>query len=328
MCGLGTAAECATIFPVAELLILHNTSSRRGRRVAALVRELLPELAGGQTVEWAALAELGKAAPPARRLVAVGGDGTVNAAATWLQERGLNVPLAVVPAGTGNNLARGLGIALKTPDACRVALRSQRLRSVDAVLYRARGESGARLMVQTAALGFPADIAGLYDRLRRHAILRFLFRPLGTQVYRLLAIPGLVYQKYLERRGKGLLEVRCRLPDEMLEETVFAVFLGNERSLGGNFDTCPRAQLDDGLLDICMVRAGTGERYLRVFRRAARGTHLELERTVLYRQSPGPVEIRLSEPRPMLVDGDLWVRSDEYRLEVLPRRFQVTVGES
>src|SRR5678816_4908666 len=60
--------------------------------------------------------------------------------------------------------------------------------------------------------------------------------------------------------------VQCVLPEETLEERVIAIFIGNERSLGGEFQPCPKARIDDGLMDLCFVRAGTGESYLRLFR--------------------------------------------------------------
>jgi diacylglycerol kinase family enzyme len=175
-------------------------------------------------------------------------------------------------------------------------------------------------------MGFPAEIASLYDGLRKRRAFRWLLRPTGPYAYRIIAFLGLAWQKCLEKRGRNLLEVRLSLPGETIEETVFAVFIGNERSLGGNFIPCPLAEPDDGLLDVCLVRAGTGTSYLRLFSKIVRGCHTDLEQVVLYRQSAGPLELRLSSPTPFLVDGDLWVRSAMYRVEVLPQELQVVRG--
>jgi diacylglycerol kinase family enzyme len=116
------------------------------------------------------------------------------------------------------------------------------------------------------------------------------------------------------------------MPGETIDEKTFAVFIGNERSLGGNFFPCPRAEVDDGKLDLCLVRAGTGASYFDLFRRIARGDHLALERTVVYRQTPGPLEIGLSKPSPFLADGDLWVTSNRFVLRMLRHRFEVITG--
>ncbi len=261
------------------------------------------------------------------RLIVIGGDGTLSAVSEWLIERDHDCPIAIVPAGTGNNLARGLGLPLDTVRALEIAFRGERLRALDAVRYQGKAEGRARIMIQTAALGFPAEIAARYDALRRHSFFRYLCAPAGPYVYRLLALAGLGEQRRKERRGENLLDVECRLPGERLRETVFAIFLGNEKSLGGNFCPCPRAEVDDGLLDICLVRAGTGAGYLRLFRSVIRGEHLALERTVVYRQTRGPVEIELSAPSLFLADGDLWLKDSSFRLEVLPHRFRVIVKD-
>ncbi len=238
-------------------------------------------------------------------------------------ERGVERPLGVIPAGTGNNLARGLGIPLDPAAACRVAFESDRTVPLDVVLYRTAEENRDRLIIQSGALGFPAEIALRYDRLRRHRLFRFCARPLGTYVYRVLALSGLIAQAWRERRGRPPLRVRCEVDGEVIEENVLAVFIGNEKSLGGNFQPCPLANTVDGLVDICIVRADVGQSYLSLLAQVKNGTHLALEDSVVYRQSARPVEFRLSRAAPLLADGDLWARGDHYRLEVVPRRFQI-----
>jgi diacylglycerol kinase family enzyme len=182
------------------------------------------------------------------------------------------------------------------------------------------------VVIQTAALGFPAKVAWRYAALRQHSVFRHLARPAGPYVYQLLAYLGLATQKRRERRDENLLQVKCTLPGEPFEETVFAIFIGNERSIGGNFHPCPLAEVDDGQLDLCFVRAGTGQSYLELFRALTRGEHLALNETIVYRQTQGPVELELSLPCSFLADGDLWVKDKRFRLEVLPRRFEVVTG--
>jgi diacylglycerol kinase (ATP) len=313
---------------VPERLFVHNPASRNGSRIAGRVRAELarqdPASAAGAC--WVALQDLPSFSSLPGRVIVVGGDGSINAAATWLRSRGWRSPLAIVPAGTGNNLARGLGVPLETSQALRLAIHGAATRQLDAILYRAGGTGETRLWVQSAALGFPAEIAARYDALRRHRLFRLLCRPAGPYVYRVLAFLGLAGQKRNERLGTNLLEVECATADERLRETVFAIFLGNDGSLGGNFHPCPRAVVDDGALDLCLIRAGTGAKYLKLFRSIVRGEHLTLEKTVVYRQIRGPLSLSLNKPCRFLADGDLWVESDWFDLEVEARRFQVIVG--
>ena len=319
--------------PMHETVILHNPGSRRAARAARDLRVLLSSAgtAAGGIFRWVAIRDLGGLEAIPERMIVVGGDGTINAAVTWLESRGRSCPLAVIPAGTGNNLARGLGIPLRLEEALEIALHGREIRSLDAVLYReedgsGRTVAGKRWMVQMAALGFPADMAGVYDRLRRNAAFRFFAAPLGTYVYRIIGLAGLMAQRRLEKSGKNVLQVRLDLPDEHIQVPALALLFCNAKSLGGNFLPGPLARVDDGLLDICLIRAGTGMGNLKLFRRVAKGTHLSLDSAVIYRQTRGPVEVELSAPRRLLADGDLWVESRRYRFEVLPGRFQVVVA--
>jgi len=266
-------------------------------------------------------------AEPPSRLIALGGDGTVNTAVGWLLKKEYRCPVGIVPAGTGNNLCRGLGVPLEPEAAFRLALSGEKTRELDAIEIRTGdSEADPLYMIQTSAFGFPADIALQYDRLRRHRLFRWLVFPLGPSLYRLLALAGLASQKVREWRGKDLLDVRCSFPGEELRETILAGFVGNEKSLGGGFVPCPKAAFDDGLIDVCFLRARTGASYLKTFRDVIRGTHLSAESTVVYRQTPGPVEIELSMKVPLLVDGDLPVVSDRYTYSLIPRRIELIVG--
>ncbi|MEE8141652.1 MAG: diacylglycerol kinase family protein [Planctomycetota bacterium] len=304
------------------ITVLFNPKARTGSRVLPRLRSIAAELAS--ELRWVALEELAELREAAGRLIVVGGDGTVNAACRWLLDHGATIPLAIVPVGTGNNLARGLRCPLNPETAFRQALVSHRTRPLDVIRIESEENTPAQLMVQSAALGFPARIAERFERLRKHRAFRFLFRPSGPSVYRLLSVPSLLSQIF-SRRDRSL-TVRLSLPKENFEETALAIFFGNEGSMGGNFLPCPRAQLDDGLLDICIVRDQRAFRFLPLFRRVMRGEHLELTEEVVYRQSEGPIEVHLAEPAPLLIDGDLPLICRHYKLEVLRHRIQCIVS--
>lgn len=311
-------------------MLLFNPSSRNGTIITRRVREQLRRHGVAAQLDWVPLQALSAVDSIPARIIVIGGDGTINAAAEWLLRREHSCPLGIVPAGTGNNLARGLGLPLETGAAMRVAFAEtvgpggSFLRGIDGIAYQGgSGDGSSRVIVQTAALGYPAHVASRYDELRRRPLFRGLCRPVGPHVYRLLALLGLWAQKRREQGGESLLELECRLPGETLKETVFAIFIGNERSLGGNFYPCPQALLDDGKVDLCFVRAGTGKSYLKLFQQILKGTHLSLEETIVYRQTQGPVDLRLSAPSELLADGDLWLKDSQFHLEVLPGRFEV-----
>jgi diacylglycerol kinase (ATP) len=107
---------------------------------------------------------------------------------------------------------------------------------------------------------------------------------------------------------------------------VLAVFVGNDPTLGGGFHPCPRASLDDGLLDLCIVRSSGGTPLLPLLQSVGRGDHLALARDVEYRQTRGPIAISFSRPTPFLADGDIWLSSTAYVVEVVPGALPVVVG--
>ena len=276
---------------------------------------------------WVPLAEVEAAvADGAGRIIAIGGDGTVTAVASAMAAAATPAPIGIVPAGTGNNLARGLGVPLDPRRAFALALSATHTRKIDAIRYSAGAANPARFALQTTALGFAADVAGRYDALREGAVFRAIARPFGQQIYRVLAVLGMRDQIRRERRG-DLGQIRLRFPGEEFAETVFAIFIGNERSLGGDFFPCPEAKIDDGLIDVCIVRAGTGRSYLKLLKSVTRGEHLAFTDAVVYRQTAGPIEIELDRPHRLLADGDLWEESDRYRLEVLPSVVEFLIGD-
>ncbi len=322
--------------------VLYNPSSRQGGRVAAALRRLpLPSPSArspSPELDWVALdfrsgdAGMGIdsiAAPD--RVIVIGGDGSVNAAFEWLHRLGRSAtdcPVGIVPAGTGNNLCRGLSLPLEPAAAFHLALHGERLRRIDALLFSAPGANGqaTRLSVQSATLGFATEIAAQYDRLRRRRWLRPILKPLGPQIYRLLAARGLTTLRRPEGLRRATLRLRLELPGgASSDENIVAAFVGNERSLGGKFFPCPGARLDDGKADICYVRADA-DSFLAVFRAISRGEHLDRPE-IAYHQTHGPVQLRLDRPAPLLVDGDVWLSADHFRVEVLPSRFAIVVPE-
>ena len=309
-----------------EYTVIYNKRSRRGAVAERVLRTMATgSVDDGVRLTWIPLSELERTARAPDRLVVVGGDGTVNAACEWLHRTGHSCPIGIVPAGTGNNLVRGLELPLDVRAAFRLALTGSKTRAIDAILYRSGEDARERIIIQSAALVFPAEIAAQYDRLRQRAWMRWIFRPLGPYIYRLLALLGIARQVWNEKRTR-LVHTTTHLPGEDLEETALALFIGNERSLGGNFFPCPRARVDDGLMDLCLVRAGTGTSYLKLFRSISRGAHLEQTKDILYRQTSGPMTIRLDQPSWMVADGDLWISSDRFELELRAAYYRFVVG--
>jgi diacylglycerol kinase (ATP) len=307
------------------IAIVHNPSARKGAATEAMVREWAPRIAPGAVLTWHALTELKEFPVDTERLIAIGGDGTVNATVEWAYRAGHNCPIAIVPAGTGNNLAKAVGLDLPLAPALRVALCGQRIRQVEAILIRA-DDGREKLMVQSGALGFAARVAMRYDHLRTSQIFRLLARPLGTQIYRLMSALR-VLRLMLRPAPQDALDVRWQIGNGGWESVhALGFFIGNDDTLGGDFSPCPLALMDDGLIDICALPAMRGTALLKLFRQVVRGEHLA-HPGVVYGQTADEIKLELSRPEPLLIDGDVWCELRSFSLRALPGHLRLVVGD-
>ena len=212
-------------------------------------------------------------------LVAVcGGDGTVRNVATVLA--GTGVPMALLPSGTGNLLARNLMVPLEVEAAARVAAHG-RTQAVDV----GRTDDGECFLVM-AGTGF--DAAMLRDTSDRAKVwlssaayflsgFRHLRGPLATYD---LEVDGVA----LRRKGR-------------------AVLIGNVSALQGGLELLPGARHDDGLLDVAVLAPRTLREWWHLARRIGIGR--APGEKVLERWTARTVTVRSSPAQPVQYDGDL-----------------------
>ena len=173
----------------------------------------------------------------ARLVVAWGGDGTVNEVASELIFG--QTPIAIVPAGSGNGLARDLGAARQPGRALAEALGAAP-RAIDA------GRFGGHLFFSVAGVGFDAHVAGRFDR---GAFGR------GQAAYlRICAWELLVYRSATYRVGHGStfqpVEEEPGTRSAPTARRALLVTVANSSQFGGGACIAPSARLDDGRLDL------------------------------------------------------------------------------
>jgi diacylglycerol kinase (ATP) len=306
------------------IVIVHNPSSRNGAVTAARVRQMVPRIASDLQLRWYALGELGAFPDGVERLIAVGGDGTVNTTVEWAYRAGVRCPIAIVPAGTGNNLATALGLNLPLAPALRIALRGETIRQIEAVCICLE-DGREKLMVQSGCLGFAARVAMRYERLRGSCLFRVLARPLGTQVYRLLAALRLL-RLMLHPAPQDALKVRWQIDGTWQECRALGFFIGNDDTLGGDFSPCPLALMDDGLMDVCALPAIRGRALLKLFDQVVKGEHLAAQ-GVAYGQTAAEVLVETAGLEPLLVDGDVCCEVRRFSLKPLAGHLRLVVSD-
>ena len=176
----------------------------------------------------------------ATRIIAGGGDGTLNAVASALIGKGKKEPeatMGVLPLGTANDFAHGCGLPVEDLNKCLEIACTAEARKIDV------GRANSRFFINVTSGGFGAEITAttpiqMKERLGGAAYtLHGLIKVFQMQPYEgQLLVPG----------------------EEPLEGSMLVMAVGNNRLAGGGFEVAPKARLDDGLLDLAVVRKVEG----------------------------------------------------------------------
>lgn len=222
-------------------------------------------------------------------LVVVGGDGMVSLGINLLAQTEL--ALGIVASGTGNDMARTLGLPIGDADASIAALRAALNRGARRIdLGRVRHGGLTTWFGGVVSAGFDA-------RVNERA--NGMTWPRGAQRYTVAMVRELLSFKPVHYR----LEV-----DGIAEDTqAMLVSVANGRSIGGGMRITPDAELDDGQLDLFVVERMSKLRLLRVFPKVFRGEHTDLP------------EVRISRVHHVSVTADAIVAyADGERVGPLP----------
>ncbi|MBQ7062378.1 MAG: diacylglycerol kinase family lipid kinase [Bacteroidales bacterium] len=159
-------------------------------------------------------------------VVAVGGDGSVNDVVAGIG--GSNLALGIIPCGSGNGLARNLKIPL-TPSHAIEVLNHFKVAEIDTIALN------DRIVASIAGVGFDARVA----RRMHQAKVR------GLQAYAKIILSD--YPTYKEHL------YRLQIDGTTIERKAWFISFANSNQFGYNTAIAPLAQLDDGLIDVCIV---------------------------------------------------------------------------
>jgi diacylglycerol kinase (ATP) len=201
--------------------------------------------------------EVSDAAGRAAIVVVAGGDGTFNRTRNALGGMLSEIRMGLVPMGTGNDLARTLGLPQNPVDAAAAIARGP-LSTLD--VCRARRGDGRvdRLFANACMGGFPVQVNREMDE-----DLKRKFGPVAFWVGGLKAASRLAHYE-VTVDGAHL-------------QNVIAVGVGNGKTCGGGIRVWPHAEPDDGLLDVCALAAADLPRALRLAGAVKNGSHVELD---------------------------------------------------
>jgi YegS/Rv2252/BmrU family lipid kinase len=226
----------------------------------------------------------------------MGGDGLLGAIAGEL--RGTDGVLGVLPGGRGNDFARKLGIGPDPERACDV-LASGREAVIDVA------DAGGQTYLGIASAGFDSDVQDVANGTRV---------PLGEMIY--------VYSALRAMAGWRHADWEVDVDGEAHRFTGYSVAVANSGVFGGGMYLVPDASLDDGLLDVALLRACSKPRYLARLPKVFKGTHVNSPELTLLRGK----EITFAADRPFAAyaDGDP-IADLPVTIRVVPRALKVLV---
>jgi YegS/Rv2252/BmrU family lipid kinase len=232
-----------------------------------------------------------------------GGDGTVREVCAELA--GTGIPVGIVPAGTGNLLARNLGIPLYIRAAIDVALTGQD-RAIDQVKVSGDGFESTHFMVM-AGMGFDAAIMeGVNEDIKKRV---------GWLAYVLSALKSLMFPA---------VKVEVSVDDgEFTTHRARTIVVGNVGFLQAGMPLLPDAAIDDGVLDVVLLHPRKFLSWVPLaYRVLARRPHTD---DLVNRMTGQTVVVRAATDTPRQLDGDSIGPGKELRMECIHGRLLVRV---
>lgn len=228
---------------------------------------------------------------------AVGGDGTVNETARALVNGQL--PLGILPKGSGNGLARHLGIPLSFNQALHALLPAQRIAYMDT--FRINGH----ISVNVSGIGFDGHIASLFGKNGKRGFFNYARLVLGE------------FKKYQES------DFEVSLDGKPADRSAFIVALANSSQFGNNARVAPQASIYDQLLDVCFIHKVPFTQAIPFATRMFSGRLHTSSFVDIHKVKA--VTIRAAHPMAYHIDGEPMPASQQFEIEILPGSLPILV---
>lgn len=211
---------------------------------------------------------------------AVGGDGTIRDVAEGLVAAKTGC-LGIIPAGTGNDIAKGFGWS-KDIEAAIDRLLANRQRAIDV------GWANDHVFINIASIGFDAAVVAAADQIKKVFSSKLSY------------YLGLVKAFFTYRN----LPATISDGGHAVDRNLLLIAVANGRFYGGGFEICPDALWDDGLFDVCIVHDLSKPRFLRFFPSILSGTHMKYTENVDMAKKKG-IDVQVKHDFILNLDGEL-----------------------
>lgn len=230
-------------------------------------------------------------------VVAVGGDGTINEVAKGLLNT--STTMGIIPRGSGNGLARHLGID-HTGEAAISQLFSSKAKKIDTLLVN------NALSLNVSGIGFDGHVANLFGDRKLRGLLGYVLITLKE------------YFKFPEFEIEGTVE------NKTFKHHAFIIALANSSQYGNDIRIAPGASVSDGLVDISIIKKVplTNVRFLISFLRGSLKSSPSCEMF-----TTSAITLKSVIPLPYHIDGEPCGLTDTFEIRVLPNSLSVLIPE-
>ena len=236
-----------------------------------------------------------------RKIVAAGGDGTVNEVLNgiMLSHRSESVMFGIIPKGGGNDFAHYFHIPHTLEKALEVLTREK-------TTYVDVGKIEDYYFGNALGIGFDAKVAENSKKIRYlNGMPRYFTAVLMTLI-----------------RNKSY-KMKVKISDEEIDSEFLMLTVGNCRFSGSGFQLTPDAKADDGIFDLCLIDKINRRRILKVLPTVIPGKHLKEPEVTIKRSSF--IEISSEQKLPVYFDGEIpdLKDSQHLKIELLPKKINL-----
>jgi diacylglycerol kinase (ATP) len=230
------------------------------------------------------------------RVVAVGGDGTINFVAQAAMKS--HIPIGIIPFGSGNGLVRHLGIPLKTEEAIKIISAGREI-TIDTGLVN------GNIFMCTTGAGFDALIGRLFSQSTKR----------GFFTYAKMTLQQLIHYKPRE--------YTISFEGQVLKRKAFILAVANVNQYGNNTFIAPQADLCDGYLDICIIKPFKARHFPALGIRIFNKTITKSSKYEYYKARK--IRIIIGDNEPVHFDGEPVDMGNILEIEVVPASLTVIV---
>ncbi len=231
------------------------------------------------------------------KIIAAGGDGTINIMVNAMINHNIDLPLAIFPSGTANDFAYYFDLPEKIDDMIRIALENN-------YSFADVGKVNDKYFINVAAMGFLVDVSQKTDPTVKNT--------LGVVSYYLRGVAEIPNLKPIP--------IKITSEEYTAEEKIYFMLVMNGRSAGGFKRIAPKAEINDGLLDVLLFKEMPILEFAPLLISIMQGNHQENKNVHFFRTNKLLLESQ--EDVGTDVDGEIGAKFP-LDIEVLPNKIKI-----